>query len=189
MQVFIEPDGTAWLVYDMTFQNEPTGRAHRRGRHRPAHGRLRDQQHARASIDGVELSDIRPSEYVKPGVEVHLAGLWINPGDAGTLHFEATVPNLLFEDVTNRDLASFQITPTWFGEQYISGDTNVQIAVHLPEGISPDDLLFQDQPFTTKALFEDRAVAFWDFPAVRLTGPNSGGRLLPRARGSATCSA
>ncbi|HSN77051.1 MAG TPA: hypothetical protein VL334_18420 [Anaerolineae bacterium] len=179
-QVFIEPDGAARLVYDLTFENEPSGRA-------------LDVvdiglptadytiSNMRASIDGVELSDIRPSEFVKPGIEVHLADMWINPGDTGTLHFEATVPNLLFEDVTNRDYASFQITPTWFGEQYVSGLTDLQIAIHLPEGISPEAMLYQNEAFGQRVLFEDRAVALWEFPAIRLTEPNLVGVSFPSA--------
>ncbi len=180
MQVFIEPDGTARLVYDITFQNEPAGRA------------LDvvdiglptadyEISNMRASIDGVELYDIRPSEFVKPGVEVHLAGMWINPGDTGTLRFEATIPGLVFEDVTKRDYASFQITPTWFGDQYVSGPTDLQIAIHLPEGISPEDMLYQNEAFGQRALFEDRAVAFWEFPAIRLTGPQLVGVSFPSA--------
>lgn len=180
LQVFIEADGTARLVYDITFENEPSGRdidvvdiglptA--------------DYQisNMRASIDGVELSDIRPSEYVKPGVEIHLNGWWIDPGATGTLHFEATIPNLLFQDVTNSDYASFQITPTWFGDEYVSGFTDVQIAIHLPEGISPEELLYQNEAFGQRALFEDHAVALWDFPAERLTGPNLVGVSFPAA--------
>jgi hypothetical protein len=180
MQVFIEEDGTARLVYDITFENQPSGRdidVVDIGLPTADYS----ISNMRASIDGVELYDIRPSEYVKPGVEVHLAGLWISPGDTGTLHFEATIPNLLFEDVTNRDYASFQITPTWFGDQYVSGTTNVQIAIHLPEGISPEDLLYQNEAFGQRALFEDRAVALWEFPAVRLTGSNLVGVSFPSA--------
>ncbi len=187
MQVFIQPDGTA-----------RAGLRH----HLPerAHGRAIDVvdiglptagyniSNIRASIDGVELTDIRPSEYVKPGVEVHLAGLWINPGDTGTLHFEATVPSLLFEDVTNRDYASFQITPTWFGDQYISGTTNVQIASTCRRGSARRTCCTRTRPSASEALFEDRAVAFWQFPAVRLTGPNLVGVSFPAARASATCS-
>jgi hypothetical protein len=180
MQAFVEEDGTTRLVYDITFENQRSGRSIDVVDIGLPSARY-NISNMSAAVDGVPLSDIRPSEYVKPGVEVHLAGLWISPGDTGTLHFEATVPGLLFEDVTNRDLASFQITPTWFGEQYISGLTNIQIAVHLPEGISPDDLLFQNQPFTDKALFEDRAVAYWQFPAARLTGPNPVGVSFPSA--------
>jgi hypothetical protein len=180
LQVFIEPDGTARLVYDITFQNEPTGRALDVvdiGMPTADY----NISNMRASIDGVELTDIRPSEFVKPGVEVHLDDHWIMPGDTGTLHFEATIPNLLFQDVTNRDYASFQITPTWYGDQYVSGATNVQIAIHLPEGISPEAMLYQNEAFGQRALFEDRAVALWDFPAVRLTGPNLVGVSFPSA--------
>ena len=180
LQVFIEPDGTARLVYDITFENQPNGRAIDVVDIGMPTARY-TISNMRASIDGVELTDIRPSEYVKPGVEVHLAGMWINPGDTGMLHFEATIPNLLFEDVTNRDYASFQITPTWFGDQYVSGTTDVQIAIHLPEGISPEDMLYQNEAFGQRALFEDRAVALWEFPAVRLTGPNMVGVSFPGA--------
>jgi hypothetical protein len=180
LQVFIEADGTARLVYDITFENQPGGRAidivdiglptadYSIG-------------NMVASIDGVELDDIRPSEYVKPGVEVHLASNWISPGDTGTLHFEATITDLLFQDVTNRDYASFQITPTWFDDQYVSGLTNVQIAIHLPEGVSPEEMLYQNEAFGQRVLFEDRAVALWDFPAERLTGPNLVGVSFPAA--------
>jgi hypothetical protein len=180
LQVYIEPDGTARLVYDITFQNEPSGRA----LDVVDIGMPTDDyaiSNMRASIDGVPLTDIRPSEFVKPGVEVHLGNNWIMPGDAGTLRLEATIPNLVFQDVTNRDYASFQITPTWFGDQYVSGFTNVQIAIQLPEGISPEDMLYQNEDFGQRALFEDRAVALWEFPAVRLTGPNLVGVSFPSA--------
>ncbi len=179
-QVFIEPDGTARLVYDITFENQRNGRSIDVVDIGLPTARYQISN-MRASIDGVELYDIRPSEYVKPGVEVHLAGLWISPGDRGTLHFEATIPDLIFQDVTNRDYASFQITPTWFDERFVTGTTNVQIAIHLPEGISPEDMLYQNEAFGQRALFEDRAVALWEFPAVRLTGPNLVGVSFPAA--------
>ncbi len=179
-EVFIEPDGTARLVYDITFANQRTGRSIDVVDIGLPTARY-NISNMRASIDGVELYDIRPSEYVKPGVEVHLAGLWISPGDTGTLHFEATIPDLLFEDVTNRDYASFQITPTWFDERFVSGTTNLHIAIHLPEGISPEDMLYQNEAFGQRALFQDRAVALWQFPATRLTGPNLVGVSFPSA--------
>lgn len=180
LQVFIEPDGTARLVYDITFRNEASGRAIDVVDIGLPTG---DYQisNMTASIDGMELYDIRPSEYVKPGVEVHLDNQWISPGDTGTLHFEAVIPDLLFQDVTNRDYASFQITPTWFGSQYISGLTDVQIAIHLPEGISPETMLYQNEAFGQRALFQDRAVALWQFPATQLTGPHLVGVSFPSA--------
>ena len=179
-QVFIEPDGSARLVYDITFENASTGRTIDVVDIGMPTARY-NISNMRASIDGVELYDIRPSEYVKPGVEVHLAGMWISSGDTGRLHFEATIPDLIFEDVTNRDYASFQITPTWFDERFVSGPTNLQIAIHLPEGISPEDMLYQNEAFGQRALFEDRAVALWEFPAFRLTGPNLVGVSFPVA--------
>lgn len=180
LQVFIESDGTARLVYDITFQNQPSGRTLD-----VVDIGMPTADYAIsnmiASVDGAPLTDIRPSEFVKPGVEVHLGDSWILPGETGTLHFEAAIPGLVFQDVSNRDYASFQITPTWYGDQYVSGLTDLQIAIHLPEGISPEDMLYQNEAFGQRALFEDRAVALWEFPAVRLTGPRLVGVSFPSA--------
>ena len=179
MQVFIQPDGSAKIVYDITFENSTSGD--------PIDivdigmpTNSYDLNAMSASSDGVALDDIRPSTVVKQGVEIHLAGQAIAPGQTGILHFETLVPDLVFQDVTKRDYASMQITPTWFDGQSVIGDTNLQIAIHVPEGISPDELLFQDEPFSNKALFEGRAVAVWDFPAVSLTGPHIVGLSYPK---------
>lgn len=94
------------------------------------------------------------------------------PGDTGTLHFEATITDLLFQDVTNRDYASFQITPTWFDDQYVSGLTNVQIAIHLPEGGQPRGDALPERSLRSAGAVRGSRVALWDFPAERLTGPN-----------------
>lgn len=179
MQVFIQPDGSAKIVYDITFENSTSGD--------PIDivdigmpTNSYDLNAMSASSDGVALDDIRPSTVVKQGVEIHLAGQAIAPGQTGILHFETLVPDLVFQDVTKRDYASMQITPTWFDGQSVIGDTNLQIAIHVPEGISPDELLFQDEPFSNKALFEGRAVAVWDLPAVSLTGPHIVGLSYPK---------
>jgi hypothetical protein len=179
MQVFVQPDGSAQIVYDITFENAsngspidivdiglPTNRY--------------DLSSMTASIDGMPLSDIRQSEVVKQGVEIHLYDQGIAPGQSGVLHFEATVPDLVFQDVTKRDYASLQISPTWFDSQVVQGVTDIQIAIHVPEGVSPDELLYQDEPFTNKALFQDRAVALWEIPAVALTGPHPVGLSFPK---------
>jgi len=176
-QVFVQPDGSARLVYDIEFANRgstidivdigvPT----------------KDYQISNfsASIDGLALSDIRPSEYVKPGVEVHLAGGSIPSGQSGTLHVEFTMPDLVYQDLTSKDLASLQITPTWFDSQFIEGTTNLEIAVHLPEGVSIDELKWQDTPYDQTGMVDDRAVAVWLFNDTSLTGPEKVGISFPK---------
>lgn len=176
-QVFIQPDGSARLVYDIEFENRgstidivdigaPT----------------KDYQLSNfsASINGRSLSDIRPSEYVKPGVEVHLDGGSIPSGQSGTLHVEFTMPDLVYQDLTSKDLASLQITPTWFDSQFVEGTTNLEIAIHLPEGVSIDQLKWQNTPYSQTGMVDDRAVAVWLFDDISLTGPQKVGISFPK---------
>jgi uncharacterized membrane protein YgcG len=179
LQVYVQTDGSARLVYDITFQNQPSGDTID-----IVDIGLPSEDYRistmSASVDGSAIGDIRPSEYVHPGIEVHLGSQSIRPGDTGTLHFEATVPDLAYQDVTNRDLASLQITPTWFDSSFVDGTTNLQIAIHLPEGVTPDEALYQDEPFTNKAIFQDRTVVLWQFPQERVTGPHLVGVSFPQ---------
>ncbi|MCS6910622.1 MAG: hypothetical protein NZM11_08655, partial [Anaerolineales bacterium] len=170
MQLFVQADGNVRIQYDITFTNSEfadpidivdIGMPHSGY----------DRRNMTASLDGNPLSDIRDSEFVTPGVEVHLDEFAIQPGATGTLRFEFTMPRLLYEDVTRPGYVSLQITPTWFGEQFVQGTTNLQIAIHMLPGIHPDEVLWQDRPFTDKALFNDRAVVVWQVPQHRLTGP------------------
>jgi len=179
MQLFVQPDASARIVYDITFANQP-------GAH-PIDvvdiGTPHEEYslgNMTASIDGITLPAIRPSEFVDPGVEVHLGSQSIPAGERGTLHFEFTMPDMVFQDVTNQENASLQITPTWFGDEFVAGTTNLQIAIHLPEGIQPSEVLYQREPFTNKAIFQDRTVALWQFPDTRLTGPHRVGVSFPK---------
>jgi hypothetical protein len=158
MQVYVQPDASVKIVYDITFENYGSpidivdiGMPH-------SNYNLSTMS---ASINGVNLSDIRKSEYVNPGVEVHLSGQAIPRGSSGTLHFEFSMPDLVFQDTTNKELASLQITPTWFDSDFVRGTSNIQIAIYMLEGIQPDEMLYQDVPFTNKALYQGRAVAVW----------------------------
>jgi len=161
MQVYVQPDASVKIVYDITFDNYGSpidivdiGMPHSNY----------DFSTMSASINGVNLSTIRKSEYVNPGVEVHLGNQAIPRGSQGTLHFEFTMPDLVFQDTTDKDLASLQITPTWFDRSLVRGTSHIQIAIYMLEGIHPDEVLYQDVPFTDKALYQGRAVAVWQWP-------------------------
>ncbi len=180
MNVFVQPDASVRILYEIVFTNSTFGRTiDIVDIGMPTENY--DIGNMTASLDGVVVTDIRPSEFVDPGVEIHLGGQSIPPGETGKLRFEFTIPDLVFQDVTNRELASLQITPTWFGDQFVQGTTDLQIAIHLPEGVSPDEVLYQDEntPFTTKAIFRDRVVVAWEFQDTRLTGPHLVGVSFP----------
>ncbi|MBN2391854.1 MAG: hypothetical protein JXR84_14095 [Anaerolineae bacterium] len=161
MQVYVQPDASVKIVYEITFNNYGSpidivdiGVPHSNY----------SISNMSASINGVNLRDIRKSEYVNPGVEVHLGDQAIPRGSQGTLHFEFTMPDLIFQDTTNKDLASLQITPTWFDSDLVRGTSYIQIAIYMLEGVHPDEMLYQDVPFTEKVFYQGRAVAVWQWP-------------------------
>ena len=139
MQVFVNPDASARIVYDITFANDSfaspidivdIGTPHTGY----------DLDNFTASIDGRALTDIRTSEYIDVGVEIHLDEYAIPAGDSGTLHVEFTMPDMVYEDVTQDGFASLQITPTWFDPTVINGTSDIWVVYHLLPGVSPESL-------------------------------------------------
>jgi hypothetical protein len=179
MVVTVERDASVRIVYDITFHNNPgahpidivdIGMPH-------AGYRLSDIS---ASLDGRPLRDIRPSTEVKPGVEVHLDGSAIMPGRQGTLHVGFAMPGMVYQDTTRKDYASLEITPTWFGDQYVNGTTHLQVAIVLPKSVKPDEVLHQGLPFQQKAITNEGTMVGWDWPATRLIGPHKVGVSFPK---------
>jgi hypothetical protein len=179
MQNFIQPDASVKILYDITFSNNNFGSTIDIVDIGMPHDDY-DISNMSASIDGVVITDIRVSEFVSPGVEVHLGRQWISSGETGTLHFEFTMPDMVYQDTTNDELASFQITPTWFDGQFVTGSSNVWVLVHLLPEVLPDEVLFQDVPFTNKVLFEEHVVAEWRWPNGSATEPNPVGVSFPQ---------
>ncbi len=166
MHVIVQPDSSAQIIYDITFENY--GSAIDIVDIGTPHGDY-DLDTMSASIDGVTLTDIRQSEYVDPGVEVHLADHAIPSGGKGTLHFEMTMPDMIFTDTTNKENASLQITPTWFDSSLVRGTGTIEIRITLLEGIQLDEVLYQDVPFTDKGTENGRVVTVWRFENVAAT--------------------
>ncbi|MFW5693322.1 MAG: hypothetical protein ACOCWL_03810, partial [Thermoguttaceae bacterium] len=171
MVVTVNRDASITIVYDITFEN----RQH-------AHpidvvdigtpDAQYDLRNVVASIDGAALRDVRKSTYLPTGFEIHLGSQTIMPGGQGTLRVEFTMPDRVYQDTTRNDYASLRITPTWFGDPYVAGNTHLRVAVQLPESVQLDEALHQGLAFSQKAATDHGTLVGWDFPAVRLTGPH-----------------
>ncbi len=133
-----------------------------------------------ASVNGVQLSNIRRSEYIDVGVEVHLDAQTIRPGQSGEFHFSCTMPNLVFQDTTNKDNASLQITPTWWKGQYVTGTTALNVVVYLPESVTLDEALYQKKPFSDKLQLKNRNAVLWRWEQTRVDGPHLVGVSFPK---------
>ena len=176
MQVFIEPDASARIVYDITFENYGSpidivdiGTPHDGY----------DLSNFIASIDGQPLDSIYTSEYIDTGVEIHLGSDAIPSGQTGTLHVEFIMPDMVYEDTTQDGYGSFQITPTWFDSSLVRGSTDIWMLVHMLPEVQPDEVLYQDVPFTDKVIFEEHTVAGWRWPEGSATGSNLVGVSFP----------
>jgi hypothetical protein len=169
MLVTVKPDASVHIAYDITFQND-----------RIAHPidivdiGTPDQRYrldnVQASCGGLTLRDVRRSTEIPCGFEVHLGPSKIAPGRSGTLHVEFDMPERVYQDTTNSELASLRITPTYFGKEYVLGPTHLQVAIQLPKSVQPDEALHQGLSFTSKAKTDNGALVGWDWPATRLTG-------------------
>ena len=160
VHLYINADGTVDIVYDITFANDPSASpidAVDVGMPNSTY----DLSGIWASIDGVPLADISNSPYVKPGVAVELGSHAIRPGESGTLHLEATVRDMIYQDSKDDEYASLEFSPTWFDSQFVYGTTRVEINFHLPPGVASEEPRYHDDPFTDARIEDGRVVYTW----------------------------
>ena len=120
-----------------------------------------DLSSVQADIGGVQLTDVRPSEYVKPGVEIHLGSKAIGGGQTDTLHVRVNVPHMIYPDDEDKNLASVEFVPTWFSEDFVRGTTYLEVNIHFPVGVAGDQTKWHYQEFTSTSIVDDRLVFTW----------------------------
>jgi len=140
--VKIRTDGQADITYAFEFLNYGNGldvvdvgmpNEHYRTGTAKAHLKTYDQ--IGNIMKNKTITSIRTSEFVNPGVEVH-----INAGSDHkvVLEFSITCGRMVWESPNNKDMASVEFRPTWFGSQYQRGDTkDLIVNIILPETV-PD---------------------------------------------------
>ncbi len=98
-----------------------------------------------ASIDGHPITDISHSPYVD-GVALGLGNYAIQPGQTGMVRMSTSgIGDVLYE-ADQADYASAMFAPTWFGDEYVHGATNLIITFHLPPGVQPDEPRWFEAP-------------------------------------------
>jgi hypothetical protein len=120
-----------------------------------------DLSSVQADTGGVQLTDIRPSEYVKPGVEIHLGSKTIGGGQTDTLHVRFNIPKMVYYDDEDKSYASVEFVPTWFSEDFVEGTTYLEVNFHFPPGVTGDQTKWHYQEFTSTSLVDDRLVFTW----------------------------
>jgi hypothetical protein len=160
VDLYINEDGTVRIVYDMTIVtnlDSPAVYVFDIGLPNNTY-RLSEIQ---ASMDGTPLTDLSDSPYVTPGVAVELGSHAIQPGAAGTLHFEAIVRDMIYQDSKDDEYASLEFAPTYFDSDLAHGTTRMEVRFHLPPGVQSDEPRYHDREFTEAYVEEGRVVYDW----------------------------
>jgi len=118
-------------------------------------------------IDVVQdlMGDILRYEDVSSGgyyaIEVSL-GTPIVLDQPYTLMVYATVPEMLFQDDTNRGYWGIQFFPTTFPDA-TGLVNNIRVAMILPNGVTSDEIKYiSGRPFDSVDLVNDRLVVYWE---------------------------
>lgn len=140
---FINKDGTATIEYYYDFINQP-------GAHVIDYVDIGvpqtndyDLKSVTADVDGKPITDIQPSDVVKPGSALGLGPNSIQAGSSARVHARIeVVRKIIFEsDLTNEKepYASISFSPNWFDSQYAKGTTDVTVNVLFPPELGQDE--------------------------------------------------
>jgi hypothetical protein len=177
LEVFVQPDASVRLKYRIVFQNDRSGHPIDIVDVGLPHRGYKFSEMS-ASIDGRPLTDIRKSSYIDIGVEVHLQNGSVPPGAKGVFEFECRMPDMVYQDTTDKTYASLQIVPTWFDSQAQQGRTKLQAAIHLLPEVDPERIKYQNEQYryTDLAIFGEadakHPVAIWQYDSLQLSSNN-----------------
>ncbi len=100
-----------------------------------------DMSTASADVNGTPVS-VSQSDYQGSGsgFAVVLGSAAIQPGQTGSVHvLMGRVSNVLYEDSSDKNYASADFAPTFFGSQFVTGSTDLTVTFHLPPGVKPNE--------------------------------------------------
>jgi hypothetical protein len=139
--VYVNKDGTVSVEYTYVFQNSPNADPLDIvdvGMPTTSY----DLSSVTATINGKDVSRIAKSQYVDPGVEIHLGSGTIQPGKTGELRVHiGKIERMLFNAKSEEaePYASFQFQPNYYGSEFVSGKTNMTVTLYLPPGLKENE--------------------------------------------------
>ncbi|MCF6277791.1 MAG: hypothetical protein L3J16_03455 [Anaerolineales bacterium] len=93
-----------------------------------------------AEVDGNAVSISSDYQGSGSGVAVDMGNYAIPPGGSGRVHvYVGYIDEVLHTDDNDDTYASAVFGTTWFGSQYVTGNTDVSVSFHLPNGVQPNE--------------------------------------------------
>jgi len=148
VNLYWQEDGTLDIVYEFVFTNQPSGAPIEFVDVGLPNNNFSVSE-ITAEVNGQPISFVSASEYQGSGtgVAVGLTSRAIPPGGTGTVRvFIPGMEGVLFPDTQGDDYASAVFTPTWFGEEFVTGTSNMTVIYHLPPGVQPEEPRWHSSP-------------------------------------------
>ncbi len=145
---YVNPDGTASADIVLVFTNDLTASPIDFVDVGLPNNSFRESS-ITAEVNGVPVSDISSSGYQGSGtgVAIGLGANAIQPGQTGQVRVRVgQIGKVLYPDSSDANYASIVYSPTWFGEQYVHGPSNLTVAFHLPPGVKPEEPRWHKAP-------------------------------------------
>lgn len=148
VDVWINQDGSVSLEYWFTFTCD-VGNYHIAAVDVGLPNGNYNRSDIHADVDGKPIDHVG-SDYEGKGdygVAVWLGNATIRSGETATVHVVVdSVGRMVYEDSDDSDYASVEFSPTWFGSQYVHGDTDLTVYFHLPPGVQPEEPRWHHSP-------------------------------------------
>ena len=129
----------------------------------------------------IPLTDIRKSEWVSIGVEVHMGEHTIRPGKQGTLRLKVKVREMVYPDSEDENYASVRFSPHYYDSSTVVGNTYMEIQLAFPPGVTNDETRYHDQEFDEVDVIDDRFVFIYTYPDASGDETHEHGISFPRS--------
>ena len=100
-----------------------------------------------ADVDGAPVLISEDYQGSGSGIAVDLGEYAIAPGRKGKVHvYIGEVDDVLYVDSKDDTYASADFAPTWFGEEFVVGTTDLTVVYHMPPGVKPNEPRWHKAP-------------------------------------------
>ncbi len=146
VDVFWNDDGSLSIAYEMVFTNDPSGD--------PIDfvdiyvpSLNYDLENFSAEVDNRAILHIQESAFFPGAIELGLDEHAIQPGETGTIAVHmAQLRDVLYPDPDIPDTVNAIFFPTWFGEEFVQGTTDMSVTFHLPPNAEDMDYYWHHSP-------------------------------------------
>ncbi len=146
VNVYWNSDGTLSLDYVFTFTNQPGGHAIDFVDVGLPNNNY-DYNTIKADVNGNPVSISRDYQGSGSGVAVDMGSRAIQAGQTGNVHVTVgQISDVIYKDDKDDNYASADFSPTWFGNEFVVGNTNLTVTFHLPPGVKADEPRWHTAP-------------------------------------------